>query len=287
MFYRHRCFGYSIGFSIVTLFTVYAYRIFTKKKEPDVLLLEPKRSPEEIYLKHRIDKFTQTFSNTYEYNEWSKNIRKIFYLFDAYKTEIERSENTIEKEWKTRILYETTPRGNVIMYYDAYKRGFAYYADNSIPYPFLNACAMKYVMIFFCRDFFIDELHWPTGIHSPFYRLHLQDQKKALAKKDAKFDTATGPFAKLKNGPNKEAIPVRKSVNNDTKKDLGPEKMQNKFLYLGKVCNFAFLKDTPKKTEKHAAIPMNYGDFKSFNWRSPKAEGGENHSFLGGGGGSD
>ena len=285
MFYRHRYFGFSVGFSVVSLFTIYLYRTFSKKKVEDVQLVtsEPKKTPEETYLQKWCDQFTQTFSQDDGIQRYNENIRKLFYLFDEYKTEIERAENTLEKEWSTRILYESTPRGNVVMYYNAYKRGFAYYADTSISYPFLNACAMKYVITFFCRDFFIDELHWPKGCHSPFYRLHLQDQKKALAQKDVKFDTSKGPFAKLKNGPKKDAISGRKSVKTETKKDTGPEKMQNKFLYLGKLCNFSFLKDKPDKTEKHTAIPMNYGDFKLTNWRSPKAEGGENHLFSGGG----
>jgi hypothetical protein len=287
MFYRHRCFGYSVGLSLSALFTIYLYKTFSKKAVDDVqpVETEPQKTPGEIYLQKWSDQFTETFSHEHDVQVYNENIRQIFYLFDEYKSEIERSENTIEKEWKTRILYESTPRGNIVMYYDAYKRGFAYYADTSISYPFLNACAMKYVITFFCRDFFIDELYWPKGTHSPFYRLHLQDKKKALAPKNAKFDATKGPFAKLKNGTNKEAIPVRKSVKTETKKDTGPEKMQNKFLYLGKVCNFSFLKDKPDKTEKHATIPMNYGDFKSsFHWRSPKAEGGENHLFSGGGG---
>ena len=44
------------------------------------------------------------------------------------------------------------------MYYDVFKQGFSYYSnENYISYKILNAIAMKYVMVFFCRDFFMDE----------------------------------------------------------------------------------------------------------------------------------
>jgi hypothetical protein len=64
----------------------------------------------------------------------------------------------LEKKWKSNLLLETTPRGNIIMYYDAYKMGFAYFSDQKgISYDILNACAMKYVEIFRCCDLFVDE----------------------------------------------------------------------------------------------------------------------------------
>ena len=44
------------------------------------------------------------------------------------------------------------------MYYDLFKQGFGYYSNDSVvSYKILNAMAMKYVIVFFCRDFFMDE----------------------------------------------------------------------------------------------------------------------------------
>lgn len=64
---------------------------------------------------------------------------------------------TIEKKWKTRVLFEHTPQGSVVMYYDVFKNGFAYYSDCILMDYFLNAIAMKYVVVFKCRDLFLDE----------------------------------------------------------------------------------------------------------------------------------
>jgi hypothetical protein len=77
---------------------------------------------------------------------------------DMYFELIKMESNYLEKEWHSRILFETTPRGNIIMFYDPYKLGFNYYCDsNGIPYNILNAVAMKYVLTFYCRDFFVDD----------------------------------------------------------------------------------------------------------------------------------
>jgi hypothetical protein len=49
--------------------------------------------------------------------------------------------------------------GNVIMYYDFYKMAFCYYCDmDGVNYNVMNACVMKYVMMFHCMDLFVDEL---------------------------------------------------------------------------------------------------------------------------------
>jgi hypothetical protein len=59
------------------------------------------------------------------------------------------SNTELEKMWRTRILFENTPRGNVIMFYDPYKLGFSFYCDQKIiSYDILNAIATKYVRMF-------------------------------------------------------------------------------------------------------------------------------------------
>ena len=86
-------------------------------------------------------KFQKTASND--------NIDAAFYSKPEFKETTIDGSNELEKRWKTRILFETTPRGNIIMYYDAFKLGFSYFSDsNSIPYNVLNSVAMKYVSVF-------------------------------------------------------------------------------------------------------------------------------------------
>jgi len=200
--------------------------------------------------------FLKTFENqTIEYNE---NIDPIFYDKKEFSSYVSEANNRLETSWRTKILFENTPRGNIIMFYDAYKLGFSFYSDqNVISYDILNAAAMKYVCIFRCRDFFIDESITPTS--SPFIKLHFTEEPKKEFSKSEK-----SAFVKLQNyskeNPNKKQtkkiVPsLLTNVFSFEKQIEKPkivetneqEKMKNKFLYLGKMNNFKITQMAPKK----------------------------------------
>lgn len=178
--------------------------------------------------------------------EKSKNIFQAFYSKEELQNILVTPNNFIEEQWKRRILFENTPRGNIVMFYDAYKQGFAYYSDTySISYPVLNAVAMKYVLMFQCRDFFMDNQIAPKS--SPLIKILLEEdiKPKNTVKKsnacDSKFkvDLKDAPFAKFKNytkptETDKQAV-IQSEKPNDT------EYTRNKFIYLGKMSNFVFI----------------------------------------------
>ena len=144
----------------------------------------------------------------------NSNIPPIFYNKAEFAEFIE-DKNDLEREWKTRVIFENTPRGNIIMHYDIYKGGFAYYSDmQGIPYAVLNAAAMKYARIFRCRDFFIHTEKKPIKIEMKLPK--------------------TAAFAKLKN----YTVTVE------------PETVQNKFIFLGKIANYNLLQPAPKPVPK-------------------------------------
>jgi DNA polymerase III alpha subunit len=179
--------------------------------------------------------------------------------------------NIVEQRWKTRILYESTPRGNIAMYYDVYKQGFSYYSDqNGIPYPILNAAAMKYVMMFYCKDFFMDEKTMTQSLSiedkngddkdknhiSPLIKIYETDeieekekerkekekkeQEKESQNEESTLKNKDAPFAKLKN------YKMTPNVNKNTKKEETNKVLfKNKFIYLGKMRNFSFLQKKP------------------------------------------
>ena len=158
-----------------------------------------------------------------------------------------QSTNTeLEKIWKTRILFEHTPRGNIMMFYDAYKMGFSFYSDEkTISYDILNAAASKYVSMYRCRDFFIDESITPLS--SPFIKLYFVDEPKKQVNNAAK-DT----FARMKReNPNAKALPPNiksnEKANEKANEKKEQEKMKNKFLYLGKMQNSQWTQPLPKK----------------------------------------
>lgn len=227
-------------------------------------------TPDEAYIKRHQKAFVSTYSIARHFDKFNENIEPEFYKKDEYNRLVAESDNRLEAAWKRRILHEATPRGNITMYYDAYKQAFAYYADVAIPYSILNAVAMKYVRTFSCRDFFLDESVTPKGNTSPFIRIHVLDDSSK--KTGVKFDVKNGPFAKLKKYTD-EKPNERKT---DEVASATPQNIiRNKFVYLGKSYNFSILNktgvETVDKRKKHAVSdkPMKYSDFKS--WRNPEA----------------
>lgn len=170
-------------------------------------------------------------------DDWNLNIDP-FIRDPLQLTEVLKDpDNAYEKKWRSSILIENTPRGNVIMFYDIYKRSFSYYSDTAMPYEIMNAVAMKYVILFRCRDFFVDSQFVPKPPQN-----------------DADGITAVEPTPDTKIKLDKHAFAKFKTYNNATKKTgILPEddKVINRFLHLGASRNW-----TPIYT-KAKANPIN------------------------------
>jgi len=198
------------------------------------------------YIEKKTKMFLQTFDETIDYN---KNTEIEFYDKDKYKKIIMYSSNKIETVWKKRILFETTPRGNIIMYYDAYKQGFAYYSDSyNLPYALLNSVAMKYVIIFLCRDFFMDDSITSKEKASPLIKIHIDEPEKQnnIKKNNMKktlnnINTISKNFSVQKN-ENK----LNKNPNQIVEKTIENITNQNRFICLGRIINFKFLQNESK-----------------------------------------
>jgi len=52
------------------------------------------------------------------------------------------------------FVMEYTPNGNIIMFYDYKRETFTYYADNVMPYRFLEVLGRKYVCTFLCPSLY-------------------------------------------------------------------------------------------------------------------------------------
>jgi hypothetical protein len=169
--------------------------------------------------------------------------------------ELKNPDNEYEKMWKKRILIENTPRGNVFMFYDLYKRAFSYYCDQAVmPYDIINAVAMKYVTIYGCRDFFIDSGIIPS-VNTP------ANEKQEVEEPNKK-KTITN---------DKNAFAKFKSYNNATNKaGVEKEKTINCFLHLGGTRNWSPItkktKPNPINGFKTEMMPSNtklsYSDYK-------------------------
>jgi len=180
-------------------------------------------------------RFMDSFSDLTSMNT---NINTDFSDKKQLQTTLTDGENDLEKQWKRRILFEYTPRGNVVMYYDAYKLGFAYFCDQHVPYDVLNAVAMKYVLTYKCVDFFMDEIERPEENPSSLLHLLVDDKpapKNSENKKKQK--NTSGPFAKLKTYNTVSS----KLIKNEEKTEPEKEKQRNCFINRGKIMNFQFL----------------------------------------------
>lgn len=223
-----------------------------------------------IITKEYADKYNDKFLKMYEETDDIQkmhnnlNIANIFYSKKLFQEMLNDTNNPLEKEWKTRILLETTPRGNIIMYYDPYKLGFTYYCDQFLPYDILNTVAMKYVVTFQCHDFFMDEHIIPENKTTPILKLIEEDKKEeeVKAKKEEKDKLLKGPFAKFKNY-NTASSKVSESKSEKTLEKK--QKERNRFINVGKIRNFNFLQLPEKKKSIVFESEIKKGLFDNFS----------------------
>jgi len=187
------------------------------------------------------------------------NIGADLYDYDARKTLFAEEKNDTERLWKTRILYESTERGNILFYYNPYKLSFEYYSDAQIiPYNILQYVAKKYVSMNRCRDFYIDMVERPQNKMIVVLRKEEDAMKskkmkvnditklvdKSLTNTDNVFDSlkehrtvAKGPVSKETKGTVKPKEPKEK-----------PLEFANKYVRLGKISEFNITQKPPKKS---------------------------------------
>jgi len=209
---------------------------------------------EEIFLDDQHIRFLDTYDSSAADAVASANVDKEFYDIEVYKNTIADPDNELEKKWKRNILYSNTPRGNIVMYYDAFKKGFAYYCDTqSVSASILNALAMKYVLAFRCRDLFLDNHLTPEERDSPLIQIQIDEENKEKEKKKESINNINpdllkkAPFAKLKKynaAPNTNA---NTNANKGEEKEKEAPHYTNKFVYLGKVLNFNFTQKAKRK----------------------------------------
>ena len=251
------------GYSMLTY--AYRYGMFLFKKGYHFFIKEIKPSKPVDVIEQYCELHKKKFLSKLEATTLvlNKNIDPVFYVKVDFQSAIRDDNNVLENDWKTRILFENTPRGNVIMYYNPFKLGFTYYADQYIPYGILNAVAMKYVITYRCMDFFMDEVILPETKKSPLMVL-LEEDKKDDKKGDSKEEKQAdiefknklkgAPFAKLKNYKKED----KKTVDNKTANDKSKEEKQkerNRFIHMGKIQNYKFLKIPEKKAANLFTTP--------------------------------
>lgn len=186
----------------------------------------------------------------------NSNIDPVLYDFDKRKEIFVSPDNELEKQWKSRILIENTPRGNVMIYFNPYLLSYQYYSDEQIiPYKILEQVATRYVILFRCKDFFIDVEKRPGNKILEV----LQKEEDSLKSKKMKVNDITkcvniqsetkDVFAALKDYRSEVKTTEAKTTEVKTKTEPKP-KFSNKFVRIGKMCEFNIIqKPTNKKIE--------------------------------------
>ena len=182
---------------------------------------------------------------------------------------------------KNNFVFEKTPLGNVIMYWNNIRESFEYYSDNTIPYRFLETVARKYVKTFNCRLIYVDmefelseferkqkEEELRIKLLEEETKIVLNQNSVELKKKDV--------FAKFKNynkesgtgKVNRGVAPPKNSIPNNSVKKADEKfilkENSNRYTCEGKIANFSFLKKPDRKvTDKKYA--MSFADYKKLN----------------------
>jgi hypothetical protein len=255
-------------------FFIFIFFIFVKKTaEKQHKIVKPvyysQIEMDKKYIKTQYSQFLNMISykmeDPFNNTKLNSNIDPLFYKKSTYEELLEIENSELEKQWKTRLLFENTSRGNIIMFFDIYKLGFSYYSDTTIQYNILNAVAMKYIRIFNCFDFFMDTQLNDCSPSPLLILKELIETAKASDKTTIKptsnpYKVHRNAFVKLKNYTQplqtvKSTTDDIKTVKTSIKQSVNPiitepETFTNKFMYLGKVANFNILKDVVKKSDK-------------------------------------
>lgn len=202
-----------------------------------------------IYVNKMKDKFIKSFVHT-SMVDYNSNISEIFYDRVEFAKLMINRDNHLELLWKSRIMIENTPRGNIIIYYDAFREGFTYYCDQTVPYRIINAVVMKYVLIYRCRDFFTDNSGIIPDFTSIFIIMRIeQDELDANKKRDVmkKFMYEANsdlPFVKLKSSSTIQTKSELKKVSSKIEEEIHNSRktiFNNKVIYAGKIANKVFI----------------------------------------------
>jgi len=233
------------------------------------------------YITARTTAFMKTFDNTNGV-DYNSGVDAVFYSKKDLAELLADENNTLEKTWRSKMLFENTPRGNIIMYYDAFKQGFRYYSDqNSLPYSLVNAVAMKYVIIFRCRDFFMDETVLPEDNPSGIIREHeaqnkTDKDKSENSKKESNVSSTntSAAFAKFKSYNTVSAKATgnvmkssEKRADNVRKEETAAPKRTNSLVSMGKMTNLSFIQKEITKTPEFESMllpkkRLSYADYK-------------------------
>jgi hypothetical protein len=191
---------------------------------------------------------------------------------DKYKDKIKgedhllSSKDFLSKEsldnLKNSFVMETTPNGNVLMFWDNDRASFTYYSDTSIPYRYLEVVARKYVIMNNCREiYYIMEEQLKPLKKEEIIKEEEKEEKTVFAKlksynQSSIINTKNVPSKKQNLSTHLPRIQINQKEEN--KNEILLKENANRYSYEGKMINFSFLKKPKKKINEN----ISFSEFK-------------------------
>ena len=197
-----------------------------------------------FFLYNLTNNFYLKYIDTNSINNDDDKHKDIPYSMKYYDTFKDYPSEKLSKDYikclLSNIVFEPTPKGNVIMYYDYNNESFIYYSDvKDIPYLYLETVARKYAITFNCKELVVDmkkEIENATTKN--------KENKNNNNNKNNK-ENNNGIFASFKS----YRIGNNSGNNSGNKKYIIPES-SNRYSYNGKIKEYNFLNNSEYKIEK-------------------------------------
>jgi len=196
-----------------------------------------------------------------ELTDEEKYINKYYDKFNSLMSD-DIEEDRVKK-LKKSVLFEDTPRGRVILYYDFEKESFVYYCDTKdIPYSFLESVARKYVTINKCKKIMVD------------MKEELKLAKDKIAQEKIVNVRAPRQVNVESNKGTKDMFASFKSYNRKGSGGSNSNTLDKKFIlcgnanrysYLGKISDYSFLDKTGHQPLRKIEEAMDYASFKKMS----------------------
>jgi len=212
-------------------------------------------------------RYKENYDNNSEKEENKQKEKPEIKYEDKYKDKIalldsfELSKERLD-ELKNAIVMETTPLGNVILYYDNNREVFTYYSDSTIPYRFLETCARKYVVLHNCKAIFVDmeeEIkNAQKKLEDKKEQKKKEEDEKLLKKTTDDIPVRKNVFVKLKSYNKDSGLKVAgisgdsknsgsKNTTSENEENMILKEKANRYSCEGKIINFSFLKKVDRK----------------------------------------
>jgi hypothetical protein len=143
----------------------------------------------------------------------------------------------------SKFVMESTPVGNVIMYFDYDKKAFQYYSDFSVPYKYLECVSKKFCIV--NKNKIYRDIKMEVDVNEFSIVRNSSSSLQNKSKSFAKLKGYNNSNPSIKNGRSGKQAELK-----IIQKDIV------RYTHLGKICNFSFVKNTVPKFK-----PVSYKDF--------------------------